>query len=169
MLRRRIIIASADKTHCSQAGCVVHLLVRKLFLLLHGRFHLKKAFVLILSLVYLTSSVGATVHLHYCMDKLIGWGWTSQKDKNCHKCGMEKKNAGKCCKDEPKHVKLKLDQKTSQALYKFFDASALTVAKPGTFFQVEATVSSVHALPLSHAPPLLTGNTVYLRNCVFLI
>ena len=72
---------------------------------------MKKILVSIFAVFYLASSVGATVHLHYCMDKFIDWSLLKGGDK-CDKCGMEKD--GGCCKDENKFVKNNVDQKVAE-------------------------------------------------------
>ena len=88
---------------------------------------MKKFIVSILAVLYLSSSIGATVHLHYCMDKLIGWSLEHQKDNRCSKCGMIKKQKGKaCCKDEYKQLKLQNDQKAA-ASYQVMQLSSVAV------------------------------------------
>lgn len=130
---------------------------------------LKKLVVLILSLIYLTSSVGATVHLHYCMDKLIGWSLSGTSEKKCDKCGMEKKDSKGCCKDENKQVKLQNDQK----LATFYVANLTSPAvipehniNEYQFWQLSFVAAS---FPLSHSPPAQSLVSAYLRNCVFRI
>ena len=72
---------------------------------------MKKLLATILAVVYLTASAGASLHLHYCMDKLVGWTlWSNgAKEDSCSKCGMAKTEAtdNGCCKDEHKLIKLK--------------------------------------------------------------
>src|SRR5688572_30125687 len=78
---------------------------------------MKKLVVTILAFLYLSASVGATVHLHYCMDKLVNVGLWHKEEKQCGKCGMEKsdENNKGCCKDEHKQVKLENDHKGTSA------------------------------------------------------
>ena len=38
--------------------------------------------------VYGTTTVGATVHLHFCMNKFISLNFTETENKTCGKCGM---------------------------------------------------------------------------------
>ena len=67
---------------------------------------MKKFVTAILAVLYLGTSTGATVHMHYCMGKLADWGLGHNKSKTCGNCGMEKseeKDNG-CCKDEHKFV-----------------------------------------------------------------
>lgn len=130
---------------------------------------MKKLFILILSLVYLTSSVGATVHLHYCMDKLIGWSLNGAAGNKCDKCGMEKKDSKGCCKDEHKQVKLQNDQKLATIV-------GANLVSPGGIpehsmngFQLWQFPSAAACFPLKHSPPDERPVSAYLRNCVFRI
>ena len=80
---------------------------------------MKKVLATILAFVYLSTSMGATIHLHYCMGKLASWGLIDHDSKNCTKCGMVKKTPGShfmaakmdCCRDEHKQIKTDKDQK----------------------------------------------------------
>ena len=78
---------------------------------------MKKILVSILAVFYLTSVVGATVHLHFCMDKLINWSLLKRDGDKCDKCGMKKD--GGCCKDEHKFVKNNVDQNTTESAIQF--------------------------------------------------
>ena len=130
---------------------------------------MKKIFALILSILYLTSSVGATVNLHYCMEKLIGWDLSESKGKSCDNCGMPEKQQKDCCKHEQKQVKLELDQKAPQSVDYTVSAPVLAsslFASPDDLVLVN-TVAFSH--PQSHAPPGDPLTPVYLRNRVFLI
>ena len=126
---------------------------------------MKKVFALILSLVYLTSSVGATVHLHYCMDKLVNWSLNDEGNK-CKKCGMEKD--GNCCKDENKFVKNSLDQSTTSAI-QILQAPAIDDHISLINVDENYSFSYIHEYPTSHAPPIKTGVDILVLNCVFRI
>ena len=132
---------------------------------------MKKFLVAILAFLYLSTSVGATVHMHYCMGKLADWGMGHQESKSCEKCGMSQsaKKTHDCCKDENKFIKNDTDQKTAEAVFQM--PHAIAVALPITFFEMPATdISSVAITnPVSYAPPQGSGVAVYIRNCVFLI
>lgn len=132
---------------------------------------MKKLLVAILALLYISTSVGATVHMHYCMGKLADWGPGHNKSKTCGKCGMEiseKKDNG-CCKDERKFIKNDTDQKTTEAAIQM--TQVMAVALPVSFFEIpSADIPTVtEENPISHAPPRSSGVAVYIRNCVFLI
>lgn len=131
---------------------------------------MKKFVVTILAFLYLSASVGATVHLHYCMDKLVNWGLDHSNDKTCSECGMEKgkeKDNG-CCKDEHKQVKLENDHKGTVS---FQLAELISVALPPHEFELPriSLPTVTEQYPLSHAPPQDGDIAVYIRNCVFRI
>jgi hypothetical protein len=132
---------------------------------------MKKFMVAILALLYIGTSTGATLHMHYCMGQLADWGLGQNKSKTCGKCGMDKseeKDNG-CCKDEHKFIKNITDQKTVEAGFQFLQLIA--VALPVSFVEIPlVNISSVtEENPISHAPPRTGSVAVYIRNCVFLI
>ena len=140
---------------------------------------MKKLLVLILAFTYLTTSIGATVHFHYCMDKLVAWGLGHSQTKvnACPYCGMDRTDADKhcgkqskgCCHDEQKQVKIEKDQKTADLA---FDLAKpfLQIAEHSIFEFSTITVDSpTLEYPTSHAPPRVGIISLFLRNCVFRI
>ena len=83
---------------------------------------MKRFILAILSILYMSSAIGASLHFRYCMDELYSWGFWLNEDKACGKCGMNE-NASmdrSCCKDEYKHIKLTVDQKSHKTIvYQF--------------------------------------------------
>ncbi|MBC7886956.1 MAG: hypothetical protein H7Z13_03650 [Ferruginibacter sp.] len=132
---------------------------------------MKKFLIAILALLYLSTTIGATVQMHYCMGQLSDWGIGHKAPKTCGKCGMEKseKNDNGCCKDEHKFVKNDTDQKTAEAGLQLLHAVA--VALPVSFIEFPSNhfPSVTEENPISHAPPQSNGVAVYIRNCVFLV
>lgn len=129
---------------------------------------MKKIVVILLLLIYGSATMGATIHMHYCMNELVGWSlWHGEKDKECGKCGMKEKKGG-CCKDEHKQVKLKTEhQKSATAQYiQFLDVPALIT--PVADFSFKVTPTSL-AFPVSNAPPKIPRERLYILHCVFLI
>ena len=126
---------------------------------------MKKLLVSILAVFYLTSSVGATVHLHYCMDKLINWSLLNSDGDKCDKCGMQKD--GGCCKDENKFVKNNVDQKVAEPATQLIQMAA--VATPAALiYPSELYFSSlIQEYPISNAPPRSNGAGIYILNSVF--
>jgi hypothetical protein len=138
---------------------------------------MKKVFASILAVIYLSTSMGATVHLHYCMGKLFSWSLTDKDSKNCGQCGMPKSSMSGhcssfkdgCCKDEQAHVQLDKDQKATENDYAFsaliFAAlPAAITALPGNY-----VVSYIAGYPTTNAPPDQGKVPLFIRNCTFRI
>src|SRR5438874_13413221 len=75
---------------------------------------MKKIFVAILLFTYAFASSGASVDLHYCMGKLIGWNFDYTSKNDCRNCGMKTKPDKGCC--DNKQINPKTD-KEQQAAY----------------------------------------------------
>lgn len=134
-------------------------------------FTMKNFLVAILALLYISSSMGANVHMHSCMGQLAGWGFIQHSSKTCAQCGMERsrqKNKN-CCKDESKFFKSQTDQEATVSVLSLIQP--VTVALPVSFFEIPSVdIFAVKGKnPTSHAPPRGSGIAVYIRNCVFLI
>ncbi len=132
---------------------------------------MKKFLVAILAFLYISTSTGAIVQMHYCMGKLTDAGAGQQKSKTCDQCGMEKSGQknNACCKDESKFFKSQTDQEATVSVFHFMQSA--TIALPVSFFEMPSVdISIIPAKnPTSHAPPKGNGVAVYIRNCVFLI
>ena len=138
---------------------------------------MKKFFASILAFLYLSTSMGATLHLHYCMGKLVSWGLVNHDSRNCDYCGMPKTGSSPdglhakkhCCQDELKVIQTDKDQKPAAGEYQFPklfpDASAVHfLTLP------DIRISSVSfTRPMAHAPPLAGKQPVFLFNCNFRI
>ena len=126
---------------------------------------MKKVVASILAVFYLTSSMGATIHLHYCMDKLINWSLMKGNGDKCDKCGM-KKDEG-CCKDENKFVKNNIDQKVTEPSIQLIEMAA--VATPAAFIYTSEHYfsSSIQEYSRINAPPRDYGVGIYILNSVF--
>lgn len=132
---------------------------------------MKKFIVSILAVLYLVTSTGATIHMHYCMGKLADWNLGHQESKTCSKCGMDKdesKNNG-CCKDEHRFLKDDSAQKITESNIQFTDIVIL--GTPPAFFQLTdfGFVSITDKKPNCNAPPRKQDCPIYILNCVFLI
>lgn len=131
---------------------------------------MKKLIVAILAVLYLGVSSGATVHLHYCMGKLLGVSLVEKDSRKCGKCGMEKTAAPKksCCKDEHKLIKLENDH-TVSAFIQIMQAPVVFQPVPCYETEAPAITSSQELFPPSHAPPYSGDVPLFIRHCVFLI
>lgn len=128
---------------------------------------MKKFIVAILAFSYLVTSVGATIHLHYCMDKLVTWSLSggTESDK-CDNCGMKKDD--NCCKDEKKIVKNTIDQKTSES--SILNLQVFAVLIPSFFnYEIDSYSSISTGNTTAHSPPIKGSQEIFLRNCVFRI
>ncbi|MFL5788778.1 MAG: HYC_CC_PP family protein [Flavisolibacter sp.] len=129
---------------------------------------MKKFAATILAILYLVTSTGATIHMHYCMGKLKSSGlWRSGKHDACSTCGMPKKKG--CCED--KHKILKLERQYN------IQPSATYLTKPIleppfdcylSYRSIFASSSIVHR-PLTNSPPGLGRVALYIANCVYRI
>jgi hypothetical protein len=132
----------------------------------------KKFLATILAILYLATTTGATVHMHYCMGKLVEQNlWHNQKEQ-CSKCGMDKsetKDDKGCCKDEHKQVKVEKDHYTSDVAFQAMQIAA--VALPVSFIEIPAIAFSsiTEENPNSNAPPRSSSIAIYKRYCVFRI
>ena len=128
---------------------------------------MKKLVVAIIALLYISTSSGAVVHLHYCMGNLAGWSFGDDKSATCGGCGMDKKDNG-CCKDDHEFLKNDSDQKATEAVQMI---QLLAVGLPVSFIEISST--DFHSVtienPINHAPPRTSGVALYILNCVFLI
>jgi hypothetical protein len=125
----------------------------------------------ILSLLYLTASTGADLHLHYCMGHLSDWSiWINNDEKKCSKCGMEKQEEDDngCCRDEQKWVKIEDDQKANLIIeppsLTSEDINYLHGYTVISFFNI-----SNDLLPQSNAPPRKKSVATYILNSNFRI
>ena len=131
---------------------------------------MKKLLVTILAIVYLGTSSGVVLHMHYCMGQLAELGFSVKSSKVCSKCGMLQSTKKKgCCKDESSFVKNTSDQKLDLNSFQLLQSFAIEtmhplMETPAPMFQEIALL-----LPISHAPPDAGGPAVYIRVCSFLI
>jgi hypothetical protein len=138
---------------------------------------MKKALVSILAIVYLSTSMGATVHLHYCMGRLVSWGLADRSGKSCDFCGMQKMGSSgecavginNCCHEESKQIKNDKDQKTGQEFFQIMKVEPAVADLPQPVWVNAVVLSPVLSRPVSHGPPPAGLLPVFLRNCNFRI
>ncbi|SHM65670.1 hypothetical protein SAMN05444266_109372 [Chitinophaga jiangningensis] len=134
---------------------------------------MKKLVALILALLYMGTSTGATLHMHYCMGKLITVNlWHSDKDKQvCSKCGDNQRPscAKKCCKDEHKTVKYDNDQHVTDSAMAAMQQ--LAVVTPVHFMGLQPVyiTALVAEHPVSNAPPGNAKVPVHILHCTYRI
>jgi len=132
---------------------------------------MKRIFVAILALLYLSTSIGTTLQLHYCMGKLVEWKLRHNNNSMCSRCGMEKKSGSTkgCCKDEYTQIKIDKDQKLSERHTQL--NQIITERAPINFsdhlspfqFSLSEKFSKINA------PPRSRNTHLDIFNCVFRI
>ncbi|SEW51748.1 HYC_CC_PP family protein [Chitinophaga arvensicola] len=132
---------------------------------------MKKIFALILGILYMGASTGATFHMHYCMDKLTEVQLWHEDSKKCDQCtaGHSDSCRKKCCKDQHKTVKLEKDQHATENLISFMQQATAVIPVSWATFSPGYVVSLVEAFPVSHAPPRSSKVAPHILHCSFLI
>jgi hypothetical protein len=130
---------------------------------------MKKIIVILLLLIYSGSTFGVTVHLHYCMDELVGWTlWHHGDNEKCGKCGMAGKKSG-CCKDEHKSFKVKAEHQKGDVAKLIQPFLSPVIVAPAYNYSDNISYRPLAiSYPVSHAPPL-QGTPLFIQYCVFLI
>ena len=126
---------------------------------------MKKAFLGILTMLYMTVASGVAMEIHYCMGKRAGVEFYGSDNEKCGRCGMKEKKAG-CCHDEHKFYKLSDSHKNVTNNISFAaDAIAVVTQYPTYNWQVPADIAA--ACVNNHSPPADTGPSACVMNCVF--
>ncbi len=124
--------------------------------------------VILLLMIYGSATMGTTVHLHYCMNKMVGWSLVDNQDHQCHSCGMEKK--GGCCKDSKAQIKLADDQQKADPAQSIAFNSHLISTQPIASDYLLAEVVATQIISLKgNSPPLLPKLEAPEFLCVFRI
>ena len=113
--------------------------------------------------------MGATAHLHYCMNEFVGWSLVKAKDDKCGKCGMVERDKEGCCKDEHQHFKLKVDHQKADVV-QFINPDATPALSVSIInFSSQFLLNNAIACPTCHAPPDIHRDRLHVFHCVFLI
>ena len=130
---------------------------------------MKKAVVILLILIYSSATMGATVHLHYCMNEIVGRSFLHNDDGKCGKCGMEEQDKEGCCKDEKKQFKLKTDHPNVSSTSFLTMASDPAVVTDFPNFNFKPLLITTEKYSTCHAPPGIGNIRLHILHCVFLI
>jgi hypothetical protein len=131
---------------------------------------MKKLFITVLAIFYLSVSSGATVHFHYCMGELIEWGLSDNdfaKENDCSNCGMKKGLSEDCCKDQKQEYKLKESQKAPLNTLQPLVFALAPVTYPDFNQILPSTPADL--IPERIAPPRTPKTAVFIRNCNYRI
>jgi hypothetical protein len=132
---------------------------------------MKRFFITIFAFLYISTSTGAIIHLHYCMGELANWGLGYNQTEVCGKCGMNESdiNDTGCCKDEHTFIKNDNDQKIIEGFYQFAFSSGIAYVSDEVALTLNDISSVTEENPSSNAPPRSNGVAVYIFNRTFLI
>jgi len=134
---------------------------------------MKKLFLYLLSFIFIITSSGVMVNMHYCMGKVAGSSisFITHASSKCDKCGMEKsKTKGKgCCHDSNKLVKNTIDQKLASSSIKTDHQFTYLNSFENNEFKIIFFPSSDSITIRYHAPPLYSGVPDYISHCSYLI
>lgn len=129
---------------------------------------MKKLIAIIFIVTYFVTSSGVIVRLHYCMDKLADWSFSTRAKAICDSCGMEKKGHKGCCHDENRIIKVNKDHKTSTQIFDFLKLT-LHPFQNRLFESVQLRAYKIVAAYYStNSPPTLVVH-LYLFNSIFRI
>ncbi|WP_212003922.1 hypothetical protein [Chitinophaga sp. HK235] len=132
---------------------------------------MKKILTLILAMLYIGTSTGATFHMHYCMGKLVEvelWRGDSKKCSHC-KTDLNKGCSKKCCKDEHKTVKLEKDQKVVAHALDFLQMPVADAPAYYTSLPPARVLALAEEHPVSNAPPRSSKVHPHILHCNFRI
>jgi hypothetical protein len=131
---------------------------------------MKQLLIVLIMVCYGYSSIGATLNLHYCMNKFVGASMQHMHNERCGKCGMSSKKSKGCCKDETKLLKAHNDH---QQLGKYTaHYSFVNIILPfvhNTYYYNCRLIPIQKPIPNSKAPSNIYSCKRYIKNCVFLI
>ena len=128
---------------------------------------MKKILSIFIAMMYLATSSGLALQVHYCMDKITGTSLALDHEQACNKCGM-KKASNPCCKDEFKFVKL---QDAHKLLISDYQVNAPVAEINSTYYTPSFSVYNpdISGRSIAHSPPGVTGYSLHILHCVFRI
>lgn len=127
---------------------------------------MKKFLALLLFVLYMGSSTGATFRTHYCKGELVEVALGADDHDPCGGC--EAKKQKDCCKSEHKTVKLEKDQKAAENALTLQVAAAVVPVFYKHLFE-QFAVPPVEEFPVSNAPPRSSKVRPGILHCTFLI
>lgn len=124
---------------------------------------MKKIIALLLAVLYITTTSGVVLNVHYCMGKISSVKVDNFSVTMCT-CGKKLSN-NSCCRTEIKVVKLSNDHKSALTSLKV-KVSDIPVFHPVSLVYGSKIIASVPPYSTASKPPGVSVKT-YLRNCVF--
>ncbi len=128
---------------------------------------MKKLFLGILTMMYMTMASGIGVEVHYCMGKNAGFELYGPPNGKCTKCGMQDKKTG-CCHDEHKFYKLSDSHKNVNNNISMAGAG-VGVLNLSSLFQFRPRAHTFSSEINDYSPPDDTGPSPIVLHCIFRI
>ena len=128
---------------------------------------IKRILISVTVAIYFIFTCGVTLNIHFCMGRFSSAELYKPPAKSCSTCGMRVKNP-KCCHDEVKLIKLQNAHQHSGFVYihEIIPSSLVT-----RFHYIAFTLTNEKASinKITHSPPLISQQDIYLQNGVFRI
>lgn len=130
---------------------------------------MRKLFIGMISLLYLSTSAGIALNIHYCMNRIasVSLYHGEAEEDGCGTCGMSKTD-NHCCKDETKLVKLSDDHQPVKSFLSAFFTPAI-IASVTYQYRFDWNEERIMAKLQYRPPPPKEFNQVYLSCAVLLI
>lgn len=129
---------------------------------------MRRLFFAIAVVVYMLSSMGWVLDIHYCMGKVDAVHLFEKEKSSCGTCGMAANESEGCCHDEAAFVKLIQDQKPPVTLHFNLQPAVFTLLSTSfqeilpDFFLVASSATFSTAPPGEQRP-------LFIRHRVFRI
>jgi len=117
--------------------------------------------------LYLISSVGVSINLHYCGGKIKAISLSHTDESDC--CGKEMEKKMNCCKDKTVSYQVKEDQSSSSTASIKVPVKNIDTHFIFTEFIKSNLYTPSYGVPDFHAPPDIVFSDTYLVNGVFRI
>jgi hypothetical protein len=128
---------------------------------------MKKLLVILLLIMYGTSSFGMTVHFHFCCGKLKAVDLTPPKDNHCNSSKSYQIGEKPCCENKQVEIKVSGEQDFAKDFYVPFSPVAIKPVQLDLFFS--DPLVGKRLLPEVFAPPPKSSQPLYILNSVFRI
>ena len=116
--------------------------------------------------MYLTTTSGVIMNIHYCMGRLASINYGAKQDNSCGQCGMEQKKD--CCHTE--HQLIKTDDKHLLVKQVVTPGFQIAVVQPlYAFLTVPSLSGRDHYNSLYHSPPDRKDHSFAIFHGVFRI
>lgn len=128
---------------------------------------MRRFLIIIFTLLYVATTAGVTLRVHYCMGEFESWGIGYNHSEKCGKCGMDEAGNA-CCKDEVKFLKNASNQKVTELVFKFIPLGLGSLVS--SFVERPFAISCVLAKgQVINVPHRGCSTAVYIRNHIFRI